>query len=145
MSESKMRPDDDGVDEGSELPPPPSIWSFAERGPMRVALEAFLGGVAGYLLAVPLGLEEARLALAVLGAVAAPVSLLLTPLTGPPAYRALRYGMALAVLLTLVVSFAGQGRDRPIGELLFWGAFFFIVGAIAHGAMALTIDRGEGR
>ncbi|TVP55997.1 MAG: hypothetical protein EA351_09285 [Gemmatimonadales bacterium] len=131
--------------EASELPPPPSIWSFAERGPGRMALEAALGGAAGYLLATPLGLEELRLSLALLGAVAAPLSLTLTPLEGPPAYRAMRYGMALAVILTLVVSFAGQGRERPIGELLYWGAFFFIIGAIAHGALALTLDRGEGR
>ncbi len=110
-----------------------------------MGLEAALGGAAGYLLATPLGLEELRLSLALLGAVAAPLSLTLTPVVGPPAYRAMRYGMALAVILTLVVSFAGQGRERPIGELLYWGAFFFIVGAIAHGAMALTLDRSEGR
>jgi len=88
-----------------------------------------------------MGLEELRWSVALLGGVAAPLALMLTPTTGGVMYRALRYGGALAVLLTLVVSFSGEGRDRPLSELLVWGTIFFILGTVAHGLMALTLDR----
>jgi hypothetical protein len=130
--------------DGEAMPPPPSMWSFVERSRGRILLEVILGASAGFILAGAFEYEALRWHFALAGGVAAPIALLLTPMRGGPWYRAVRYGGALAVLLTLVVSFAGQGRERPIDELLLWGVFFFFLGAMGHAAMVLTVDRGVG-
>lgn len=123
---------------------PPPLRAFMERSPGRLLVEAVLGGTGGALLSVGLGHEELRGAFMVVGAIAAPLALMLTPVRGPIAYRAVRYGLALFVLLTLTVSMTGPGRERPIDELVLLGLLFFAVGALGHGAMAATVDRSPG-
>lgn len=123
-------------------PAAPSVWSFVERPWWRIALECVLGATAGALLAGPLDADSLRWALSLGGGVLAPTALMLTPVHGPLVYRALRYGVALAVLATLVVSFSGEGRDRPIDEVLAWGLAFLILGTLAHGLMIATLPAG---
>lgn len=126
-----------------ELQPadPPSMWSFMERSVGRLVTEAVLGATAGGVLAVALEEPELRTAFLVTGALVAPVALMLTPVHGPVWYRAVRYGVAVAVLLTLVVSFTGVGLERPAGELVVYGALFLVLGTLAHALMAVTLDR----
>lgn len=123
--------------------PPPSVWSFVERPLWRIALESVLGATAGALLAGPLDADAMRWALAFGGGVLAPMALLLTPVHGSLIYRSLRYGIALAVLAALVVSFSGEGRDRPIDEVLAWGLAFMILGSLAHGCMVAALPAGH--
>jgi hypothetical protein len=81
---------------------------------------------------------------ALAGAILAPLSLLLTPSRGSRGVRALRYGLALAVLGALLLSFTGPGRDRPLDELLMGSAFFFALGAVGHGLVILSVkDSGQ--
>lgn len=126
-----------------ELQPenPPSMWSFMERSPGRLLTEAVLGATAGGVLAVALEEPELRTGFLVAGALVAPLALMLTPVRGAVWYRALRYGVAVAVILTLVVSFTGVGLERPAGELVVYGALFLVLGTGAHALMALTLDR----
>lgn len=124
---------------------PPSMWSFMERTPGRLAVEALLGAAAGSLVAVGMQAPELRTTFSIVGALTAPVALMLTPVRGPVWYRSVRYGVSVAVLLTLVVSFTGIGLERPVGELIVYGALFMILGSIAHVAMALTLDRPADR
>jgi hypothetical protein len=122
--------------------PTPSLLSFLEYSPLRLGGEALLGAVAGGLLA---GAAEAGawVLFAVAGAVGAPLALMLTPVHGSPWMRGLRYGIALSALLTLGVSLAGPGRDRPVAELLVLGAFLLAVGTVGHGILAATVGRGS--
>lgn len=107
-----------------------------ERSAGRLLVEALVGASAGLLVGVPLGGSEVRWAFAAAGAVLAPLALLLTPDRGTPLRRGLRYGGALAILVMLLVSFTGPGRDRPVGELLGLGALAFVVGAAGHGLLS---------
>lgn len=131
--------EDEGSDKVGE--DPPSLHTFMERSLGRLLVEGLVGTAAGALLSVALGAGDLRAGFMLLGAVSAPVALMLTPVRGPVAYRAVRYGLALFVLLTLVVSMTGPGRDRPIGELILYGFLFFAVGSLGHGLMAATVDR----
>jgi hypothetical protein len=131
----------EGPEPPGEAPERPPLSAFLERSWGRLLAEGAVGGVVGAVLASVLGAEELRGHFALSGAVAAPAALMLTPVRGSVVYRALRYGLALAVLLTLVVSMTGPGRDRPVGELLLFGALFFGLGALGHGTMAATLDR----
>lgn len=128
---------------GPELQPedPPSMWSFMERSVGRLLTEAVLGATAGGVIAVALEVPELRTAFLATGAVAAPLALMLTPVHGAVWYRAFRYGVAVAVILTLIVSFTGMGLERPAGELVVYGALFLVLGTLAHTLMALTLDR----
>lgn len=121
---------------------PPPLSEFVERTPSRLALEAVLGAGAGFLVG-PLLFPEAGGALpfAVAGAILAPMSLLLTPLAGGIMYRAFRYGIALAVLVTLAVSFMVGAEVLPVDELLVIALFVFAVGAVGHGIVAAVVDR----
>lgn len=131
----------EGLDETT--PKPPGFREYVERSAGRLLMEAALGGSAGALLAVVLGQEGLRTGASMAaGAMAAPMALMLTPLRGSPAYRGARYGLALTVLLTLGVSMTGPGRDRPVDELIHFAFLFFAIGALGHGAMAATVDRG---
>ncbi|TVR52663.1 MAG: hypothetical protein EA421_13175 [Gemmatimonadales bacterium] len=135
---------DGGMDRGTmEVPDsdPPKLREFVERSAGRLLMEAILGGSAGAILAVALGQEELRGAFMVAGGLAAPLALMLTPVRGAPAYRGVRYGLALSVLLTLAVSLTGPGRERPVDELILFAFLFFALGAVGHGVMAATVDR----
>jgi hypothetical protein len=122
-------------------PDPPRLREFMERSAGRLLVEAVLGGSAGALLAVALGQEGLRGAFMMVGALAAPLALMLTPIRGAPTYRGVRYGLALSVLLTLAVSLTGPGRERPVDELILFALLFFALGALGHGVMAATLDR----
>jgi hypothetical protein len=128
------------------LPPPPPLWSFLEYSFGRIALEAAIGASAGWFLARALGGEgnHAGILGAAAGAVLAPLALLLTPSRGGAGLRAFRYGLALAVLGTLLLSFTGPGRDRPLDELVLGSFFFFGLGAVGHGLVLLSV-RDAGR
>ena len=132
----------DGERLDETMPSPPSFQEYFERSAGRLLMEAALGGSAGALLAMVLGQEGFRTgASMVAGAMTAPLALMLTPLRGSPTYRGVRYGLALTVLLTLVVSLTGPGRERPVNELILFSFLFFALGALGHGAMAATVDR----
>jgi hypothetical protein len=104
-----------------------------------------VGGAAGWFLAEALGVgASGRGWVAVAGAVVAPLALLLTPLHGSLMVRALRYGGAVAVLGTLVVSFTGPGRERPVGELLALGVLLLGVGTVGHGLLLAAGGDREG-
>jgi hypothetical protein len=125
---------------------PPGLGEFLERSPARLLSEAALGGAAGVVLASVLpGGEGRELLFGVVGAVAATLSLMLTPVSGSASYRGLRYGLALAAVLTLFLSFA-VGADRlPVEELLAYALLFFGIGALGHGFVAAALDRGATR
>ncbi len=128
------------ADEGpaGELPPPPPMSAFVERGAVRLMAEAAVGAGVGWLLAGSLGLADVgRGTVALAGAGLAPLALLLTPLHGSIMVRALRYGGALAVLGMLLVSFTGPGRERPVEELLGIGVLLLGVGAVGHGILLM--------
>ncbi len=140
----RERESDGGMDRGRMEAPdsdPPRLREFMERSAGRLLMEAILGGSAGALLAGALGEEAVRGAFMLGGALAAPLALMLTPVRGAPAYRGVRYGLALSVLLTLAVSLTGPGRERPVDELILFAFLFFALGAVGHGVMAATVDR----
>ncbi len=122
-----------------DLPPPPPLSSFVERGPLRLLAEAGVGAGAGFLLAGALGVEGWRAAVA--GGILAPLALLLTPVAGGVFPRAVRYGLALAVLGMLVVSFSGPGMERPVDEVLGPGFLLFLVGGVGHGVFLSAVER----
>jgi hypothetical protein len=140
------------------LPPAPPLWSFLEYSAARLFVEALIGAGVGWLLAgnLPMVLGEgvasgagggagtgAGWALA--GAILAPLALMLTPTHGARLVRAFRYGLALAVMGTLVLSFTGPGRDRPLEELVLAAIFLGCVGAAGHGLFLMTVrDGGSG-
>lgn len=118
--------------------------SFVERSLLRLLAEALVGGAGGWLLAGPLGIpDDARPAVALAGAFLAPLALLLTPLHGSTVTRAIRYGGAIAVLGTLLVSFTGPGRERPVDELLAFGLLLLGIGTVGHGLL-LVASGGDG-
>jgi hypothetical protein len=121
----------------------PRLRDFMERSIWRLLLEGALGAGGGVVFASLLPAGQGRAALfAIVGAVAAPLALLLTPVGGGVVYRGVRYGAALAVLLTLVVSFVA-GEDILLEELLALGAIFFAVGGVGHGIMAASLGRHD--
>lgn len=121
----------------------PRLRDFVERSAWRLLLEGVLGAGGGLVFASLLPAGQGRAALfAVVGAVAAPLALLLTPVGGGVVYRGVRYGAALAVLLTLFVSFAA-GEEILLEELLALGVLFFAVGGVGHGIMAATLGRHD--
>jgi hypothetical protein len=128
-------------DREGEVPPSPRLRDFMERSVGRLLLEAVLGGTAGAILSAALGQDELRGGFMAAGALAAPLALMLTPVRGSPAYRGVRYGLALSVLLTLLISMTGPGRARPVEELVLFGFLFFALGTLGHGVMAATVDR----
>ncbi len=136
-------PEGQGAPEGPGGPegPPPPLSEFIERPPSRLALEAALGSAAGLLLG-PLLVPGAAgvIPSAVAGAILAPLSLLLTPLEGGIMYRAFRYGIALAVLVTLVVSFVVGADVLPLNDLLVIALFVFAAGTVGHGIVAAVVD-----
>jgi hypothetical protein len=115
-----------------------------DRSLGRLIVEGLLGASAGLLLSVPLAGPGVRWSFALAGAVLAPLALLLTPIEGTLLRRALRYGLALAVLATLLVSFTGPGRERPVGELVGLGVLFFGIGAVGHSFLARARDPARG-
>lgn len=132
----------DDPERAGEASPPP-LRDFMERDAWRLLLEAALGAGGGVLLAALLPAGQGRGAFfALVGAVAAPLALLLTPTRGSVAYRGVRYGMALAVLLTLFVSFT-MGDAILLEELLAFGILVFGIGAVGHGAVAASLDRQD--
>ena len=116
-----------------------------ERSVWRLLLEAAVGAAGGsaFSTVVPEG-EGRVLTFALVGALAAPAALLLTPATGSISRRALRYGIALSVLLTLFVSFVVGAENLRLEELLLFGLVILLVGSVGHGVMAVTVDRREG-
>lgn len=106
-----------------------------------------VGGTAGWFLSGALGIDPAgRGGVAAAGAVLAPIALMLTPMRGGVGVLALRYGLSLAVLGMLLLSFTGPGRERPLEELLGVGLLLFLVGAAGHGILVATqrnATRGE--
>jgi hypothetical protein len=142
-------------DPDSELPPPPPLSHFVEYGALRILGESGLGAALGGILLpwIPgfgtsggnVALEPGQAGLllggvipfevagAVVGAVLAPIALLLTPQQGSRGLRAFRYGMALAVAGMLLASFLGPGRERPLSELLLLGGVLLGVGSMIHG------------
>lgn len=119
---------------------PPPLIEFLERSPGRLLLEAALGAVGGAVLAGALPGGAGREGLfAAVGGAAAVVSLMLTPVSGSVPYRALRYGIALSLTVTLIYSFAA-GTDLLVEQLLAIGIVVFGIGAVGHGLMAATLD-----
>lgn len=113
-----------------------------ERSVSRLAVEAALGALGGALLATVLPGGGGRLLeFSVVGAVAAPLALLLTPGSGSVKYRSVRYGLALSVILTLLVSFVYGRQGMLVEELLAFGVVIFAIGAAGHAVMAATVDR----
>jgi hypothetical protein len=135
-------PGHDGPGDGKEELPP--LSAFLERSPGRLLLEAALGCAGGAALAatLPQAQGPAGVYIAV-GAVSAPLALLLTPLRGSVAYRGIRYGLALAVIVTLIFSFVAGSDGLTLEELLALLLLLFAVGTVGHGAVALTLDRDE--
>ncbi len=114
---------------------PPGLGEFLERSPARLLVEAALGAAGGALLSTVLPGGEGRAALfALAGGMTAPLALLLTPVAGSGVRRALRYGAALAVLLTLILSFAASDGIL-LEELLGFALLMFVVGAVGHGVV----------
>jgi hypothetical protein len=130
--------------EAEPAPDPPELRDFLERSPARLLVEALLGAAAGTLLAGALRPEDApTLAFAVAGSITAPLALLLTPISGPVPYRALRYGTALAVLGVLLVSFTAGLEGVRLEELVALGILLLGIGAVGHGAMVTFLpDHG---
>jgi hypothetical protein len=127
--------------EGDSLPRPP-LRELLEWPVPRLLLEAVAGAAGGALLALALHGAQAPFAwFAGVGAVAAPVSLLLTPRKGGIPYRAFRYGLALSVVVTLAASFVAGPEGFPLDELLAFGMILFVLGWVAHAALASTVDR----
>lgn len=113
----------------------PGLAEFLERSPTRLLLEAALGAAGGALLSTVLPGGEGRAAVfALAGGVTAPLALLLTPVAGSVVRRALRYGAALAVLLTLILSFAASDGIL-LEELLGFALLIFGIGAVGHGVL----------
>lgn len=113
-----------------------------ERTPTRLLVESAVGAGGGLILSGVLSAstQMGSLGFALSGALAAPVALLLTPIAGSLAYRAVRYGLGLALPVVLVVSFVG-GTDRILVEdLLILGVVLFCIGAVGHGAMSRALD-----
>jgi hypothetical protein len=141
VSPGREEPPERRADEEEELPPPPPLQEFMERSVARLGVEAALGAAGGYVLATVLPQGEGRvLQFALVGGLAAPLALLLTPLTGSVRYRGARYGLALSVVVTLVVSFATGRHSLPVEELLAFGILIFGIGAVGHGVMATALD-----
>lgn len=137
-----MRDETEGEGAGVGEPdgdPAPAMREFMERGLWRLLLEGALGAGGGVLLASLVPEGEGRGALfAAVGAVAAPLALLLTPTRGSVFVRGVRYGVALAVLLTLLVSFT-MGDAILLEELLAFGLFIFAIGAVGHAVVAASL------
>jgi len=135
------RPDE--IPDLDQLPRPP-LRELMERTPSRLALEAVVGAGGGAALSLALpdwGLGTAGFAVA--GALAAPLALLLTPVHGSLPYRAVRYGMGLALPVTLVISFVAGSDGLLLEDLLVLAIFLFCIGAVGHGAVASALDRFE--
>lgn len=116
-----------------------------ERTPSRLALEAVVGAGGGMALSLALpdwGMGPTGFAVA--GALAAPVALLLTPVHGSLVYRAIRYGMGLALPVILVTSFVVGAEGLLLEDLLVLGLFLFCIGAVGHGTVAGVMDRFQG-
>jgi len=128
---------------GEEEPSHPPMREFMERSLGRLAMEAVLGATGGMALSVALPQGEGRqLTFALVGAVAAPLALMLTPAEGPVARRAFRYGLALSVLLSILISFVVGADHLLLEELIAFGLLIFAIGFVGHGAVAMTLDRG---
>lgn len=126
---------------GGDLPRPP-IRDLLEWPLPRILIEAVLGSAGGALLAFALpGAGASYLLFAGVGAVAAPVSLLLTPRTGGIPYRAFRYGLAISVVVSLVASFVAGPETFLLEELLAFGMILFVLGWGGHAVLASTVDR----
>jgi hypothetical protein len=131
-----------GPENGEEERPP--LSAFLERSPGRLLVEAALGCAGGAALAATLPQAEGPTGVYIaVGAVSAPLALLLTPLRGSVAYRGVRYGLALAVVVTLIFSFIAGSDGLTLEELLALLILLFGVGAVGHAAVALTLDRDE--
>ena len=127
---------------GEEEPLHPPLWEFMERSLGRLATEAVLGATGGMALSVALPQGEGRqLTFALVGAVAAPLALMLTPAEGSVARRAFRYGLALSVLLSIFISFAVGADHLLLEELIAFGLLIFAIGFVGHGAVAMTLDQ----
>lgn len=129
----------------SEDPAPPPLGAYLERRPLRLFVEGVVGAAGGGILAHALPDQADRLALFVtVGALAAPIALLLTPVRGSLRYRAVRYGLSLAVLVTLVASFVAGADGLLVDELLGLGVFVFAVGTLGHAVLSIALGGGEG-
>jgi hypothetical protein len=121
--------------------PPPG--NFLEWPVPRIGLEVVLGAAGGAFLAMTLPGARPHLVLFVgIGATAAPIALLLTPRRVAPGHRALRYGVALAVVASLAASFVAGAEALLLEELLGLGILILGVGAAGHLCLALSLDRG---
>jgi hypothetical protein len=122
-----------------ELPPPPPLLSFMERSFLSLGVEMAVGGAVGWILGGAEGiLPGSRTQVAMAGALLAPLTLLLTPVGGAVVLRALRYGLSLAVLGTLLVSFTGPGHERPLDEVFRTGILLLVLGVVGHGLRLLV-------
>ncbi len=139
--------DDPERDPVQEELPRPTLGDLMERTPTRLLVESAVGAGGGAILsgAFPLGTEMGTLGFALSGAVAAPVALLLTPTAGSLAYRAIRYGLGLALPVVLVVSFVGGTQRILVEDLLILGTILFCIGALGHGAMSRVLDGPDSR
>jgi hypothetical protein len=137
--------DDPERDPVQEELPRPTLGELMERTPARLLVESAVGAGGGAILSgvFPLGTEMGTLGFALSGALAAPVALLLTPLAGSLAYRAVRYGLGLALPIVLVVSFVGGTEQILVEDLLILGTILFGIGAVGHGAMGRVLDGAD--
>lgn len=138
-SEGTGRPGVDGHD--ADAAP-----TFRPEWPaLRIAVEPLLGAAAGALLAHLLpGAQAATGVFAAVGAGVAPLSLLLTPRRGSPPFRAVRYGLAAAVIGALAASFLVGAEGLRFEELIGLGALLFLAAGTLHLGLAVTVDRDVG-
>jgi len=110
-----------------------------ERSFLSLGMEMAVGGAVGWIFGGSEGLlPGSRAQVALAGAFLAPLTLLLTPVGGALWVRALRYGLSLAVLGTLLVSFTGPGHERPLEEVFRTGILLLILGTAGHGIRLLV-------
>jgi hypothetical protein len=127
---------------GGNDPPRPPLQELLEWPLPRILLEVIVGAAGGALLAFALhGAEASFPGFAGVGAVSAPLSLLLTPRKGGIPYRAFRYGLALSVVVTLAASFVAGPEGFPLEELLAFGMILFVLGWLGHAVLAGTVDK----
>ncbi len=109
--------------------------------PLLLWIQGGVGAVAGALWGLVRGVAPEFVPLtALVGAVALPVALLMTPVHGSRGVRAFRFGLSLAVLLTLTSSFVTPEELRTLEGFVF-DFFQFLIG----GALFFFIVEPRGR
>ena len=113
--------------------PPLLLWVVGGVG-------AAAGLLWGWVHGVP---PEALPLTALAGAASLPAALLMTPVEGSRGRRAFRFGLSLAVILTLVSSFVTPEERRTLEGFILEFSQFFLGGALFF-ALVTPAGRGSG-